>query len=1636
MAKCEYTADDASRALLAAPPLQCLATATMWADVFEPSVGSLAPFLQSRPELLVLEVQGGSVVRLPRGGVEEFKQAAARLDAVSAAALAVSLCVGAGSAALAPLALLGGFVQRALAGAEAEVAGAFVLSALSTLPEELRAAVGGSAFLEPARAVLPDACRALLALADAAQRRMLHRLGGRLGQTELTSELAATLFEPPVPPPAVKLAGGAPSTFLVSAPAAPLLPPMSNGGLPRAEPEPTNSSEETQPTQPTSHVDTHGSAGHSAASGEICARVAAKYGVGLDSSAESAEVRSSLGNLQDGLMRSIHRLAAELYSGNVHFVLELVQNADDNAYTPGVVPTLRIVARREQIVFENNEAGFAERHVLAICSMGESTKQASDAGYIGNKGIGFKSVFKLTATPEVHSRDYHIRFDSSDGGGLGYIVPKPIAEPAGWDASHGTAIVLPLAASGAEAILREFRVHLHEIKPTLLLFLHRLHRLVACDELGGVVRTMERRAEEEDAAVTVLTETTETTETTGGGAPPPTTSTQRWLVIKRSLDVSQLERDGISHTEITLAFPLRDPSHGHGGAEAERVAPPPALDVFAYLPLRSYGLRFLLQADWMVPSSREAVDASSPWNQFIRDRVPALLRQAADEFVTRASALLEAGDAAGAAHLMSLFLEALPVAGQVVEFFAPLAGAAAAALRGCSCVLTADGQFVLPCEALLNELQQDETASGQTTQALVQELSLSHAHPQLRLPPAVAAALGVRRLDAALLCELLGALSQRWHAAADVDLEYVAWAFELLQRDAQCGASLPVVRRLRLLPLADGSLGSTEQGPVYELASALRPLAPRLEGLTSLGPARRGLHPRLAELAATRRDVGVMLARLRVQRLEPAALLTEHILPALAAAETPDRELPRLLWLARACSGGQPEGMLERQLVEAGARLLACDTEEARLGPQLQLSLPEPSFVPDPPPAGWRVLDEKAYLAEDNNGPGWRGFFRGLGVDSFPAIVPAGSDGDWHSPSMEALLAALCSTVLGAGDVQRCLNFFHALRERWPRVRSRCERAQEQGEQGTPCQLQLTSLGKLLRTCSWLPGSDGQLHAPTALWVRSLEAERLLGRNLLFGPDMPEDMARILGLCREPTPAVVLPLMETWATYPRHHASVEQMAELYAWLMRAVHVDDAAYNAAAAEVLRGRLASMRWLWVPDAGTAHGERRFPTARVVPGAFFFARDVAWQDPAQLIDSRDARLSETVRALAIRSSGLRVLHGYYEAFGALEAPLVACGVAAQPQLRHHVAIMRAVAEAGAASLPDVVASLQVMRCLAADTLWGDGGASAVAAKVDTEEEEGVLTGRGEAARRLRGDVLRAEQQAARREQLAAALEGAAVFPVYVTAGQGRWASLDELLFYVEAPPQRGARSAEVASWSGAVLSHVAEARPPVSHAYMESSPAEVEDALLVLFRDVLRLRPLGLALRDATIITELQPPSLAEPACASVRVCAAAGALQRWSQLKYMAAEQCDAVAALLRAMQLRHVDEVTVWREARHPSSGALLERVPALRPGEQAYSCYLHLSKGGAAEEAEPPLLLLTAQVSCVYECTACTSALHAHCIHTAYTLHTRCMHTACTLHDTAYLRPRSTPSRSPRSSPRCCRQVLLPLAICLCCCRW
>jgi hypothetical protein len=74
-------------------------------------------------------------------------------------------------------------------------------------------------------------------------------------------------------------------------------------------------------------------------------------------------------------------------------------------------------------------------------------------------------------------------------------------------------------------------------------------------------------------------------------------------------------------TQLALAFQIDQPQH------------PQQQQVYAYLPLRSYGLRFVLQADWLVPSSRESVDADSCWNQALRDEIPGMLLAAMHAFM-------------------------------------------------------------------------------------------------------------------------------------------------------------------------------------------------------------------------------------------------------------------------------------------------------------------------------------------------------------------------------------------------------------------------------------------------------------------------------------------------------------------------------------------------------------------------------------------------------------------------------------------------------------------------------------------------------------------------------------------------------------------------------------------------------------------------------------------------------------------------------------------------------------------------------------------------------------------------------------------------------------------------------------------
>lgn len=219
-----------------------------------------------------------------------------------------------------------------------------------------------------------------------------------------------------------------------------------------------------------------------------------EFGIGAELVGDGREVVDRLVRKYRSLLETV---AKDLNSKESHFLLELVQNADDNHYAPGDEPALTFRLNPQELAVSNNEIGFSPANVRALCSAGESSKK-NKVGYIGEKGIGFKSVFKVTDTPEIHSNGYHFRFDLTDPEDpLGYVVPHWIDARAD-DGEGVTTVVLP--ARAGNDFLPEL---LSDINATLLLFLEKLRLLTV--HTNNVSVRYERADDESLSALTVGT---------------------------------------------------------------------------------------------------------------------------------------------------------------------------------------------------------------------------------------------------------------------------------------------------------------------------------------------------------------------------------------------------------------------------------------------------------------------------------------------------------------------------------------------------------------------------------------------------------------------------------------------------------------------------------------------------------------------------------------------------------------------------------------------------------------------------------------------------------------------------------------------------------------------------------------------------------------------------------------------------------------------------------------------------------------------------------------------------------------------------------------------------------------------------
>ena len=309
-------------------------------------------------------------------------------------------------------------------------------------------------------------------------------------------------------------------------------------------------------------------------------------------------------------------LSAQLYSEPSHFLFELIQNADDNTYADDVQPEATIAYRSDGLLlFGCNEQGFSKANVSAICDINQSTKtllKEGKKGCIGEKGIGFKSVFKVADKVWITSNNFSFYFDKTTP--LGMVDPVWAKFPDFPEQLQmNTMICLKIEKQEDRDVVREQLTKV--LEPSSFMFLRRLTkvRVVRLDDFGDTFEEliMSHNHRPFDDSLEVVT----TTRSKGVKS-----WRLRYLIsdyVARDMPPTEL-RQGVTETLIKLAFPINDQQQPIIAKQ----------DVYAFLPVCSSGLPFLIQADFLLVASRQGIDESQPWNRRLQDHMVHALIQA------------------------------------------------------------------------------------------------------------------------------------------------------------------------------------------------------------------------------------------------------------------------------------------------------------------------------------------------------------------------------------------------------------------------------------------------------------------------------------------------------------------------------------------------------------------------------------------------------------------------------------------------------------------------------------------------------------------------------------------------------------------------------------------------------------------------------------------------------------------------------------------------------------------------------------------------------------------------------------------------------------------------------------------------
>ncbi|MBX9668673.1 MAG: hypothetical protein K2X93_13690 [Candidatus Obscuribacterales bacterium] len=308
-------------------------------------------------------------------------------------------------------------------------------------------------------------------------------------------------------------------------------------------------------------------------------------------------------------------LARRVYTDPGHFLIELLQNAEDAG-----AKQWKVIFESDKVIVWHDGAVFDTRDLVGITSIGQTTKRKQQIGFFG---VGFKSVYEVTDRPQVYSDVYC--FEIAD-----VSIPKLLGHRPPFVPPDGTAVVLPLRksldAARSPLALYEQCVALDSCVLLTLRSIELIefqlndakngskrHALIECaDQKGWSIRY-----EPSEQVVSYLIQ--DDTYTYDGHA---------------------REAGRPDSTKIMVGILLDD------DGQPIRL-PATAAEVYSYLPTRENpGLRFFIQGHFDVPVDRERITPESHWNRWIISQVPNQLRRIAlrfseEEDQTKAARLLD-----------------------------------------------------------------------------------------------------------------------------------------------------------------------------------------------------------------------------------------------------------------------------------------------------------------------------------------------------------------------------------------------------------------------------------------------------------------------------------------------------------------------------------------------------------------------------------------------------------------------------------------------------------------------------------------------------------------------------------------------------------------------------------------------------------------------------------------------------------------------------------------------------------------------------------------------------------------------------------------------------------------------------------